>query len=90
MENLTGSFFVDEKLELLELESKKDDILRKEEESTRLKSRDLWIEAGDNNTKFFHRFASHRRNQNTIWDIKNVEGNKVLHKEILKKRLKSV
>ena len=31
---------------------KKDDILRKEEETMRLKSRVIWIEAGDNNTKF--------------------------------------
>ena len=43
----------------------------------RLKIQALWIEAGDNNAKFFHRIAAHQRNQNNIWDIKNDEGIKV-------------
>ena len=66
LENLTSTFPINEKIKLLELDRKKDDILKKEEESTRLKSQAIWIEAEDNNTKFFHRFDSYQRNQNTI------------------------
>ena len=34
----------------------------------------MWIQEGDNNTKFFHRYASYRRNLNTISEIQNDEG----------------
>ena len=74
MENLTGSFSTKDKVKMLELESKIDAILKKEE-TMRLKSRALWIEVGDKNTHFFHRFASYHRNQNTIWEIKKEDGN---------------
>jgi hypothetical protein len=63
--------------ELKSLEAHKLDWLEKEETSWRLKSRALWLEAGDNNTRFFHQYANYRKNINTIWDIKNVEGVKV-------------
>jgi hypothetical protein len=35
--------------------------LRREEEHWRLKSRSLWIKAGDSNTSFFHKQAQSRR-----------------------------
>ena len=40
----------------------------------KLKSRALWLEAGDENTNFFHCFASHRKNINTILEIKDEIG----------------
>ena len=52
LNNLTGSFTPEERHKLLELEYKKDLILQKEEESIHLKSRSIWIEAGDNNAFF--------------------------------------
>ena len=52
------------------LENKKDSLLAKEEQLMRLKSRALWLEAGDKNKKKIHRFASHRKNINTICEIR--------------------
>jgi hypothetical protein len=46
-----------------------------EEATWRLRSRAIWIEKGDKNTRFFHRFASQRCSQNTIWDLTDEEGN---------------
>jgi hypothetical protein len=62
-------------LELRELEDKRAKWLKTEEHEWRIKSRALWIKEGDNNTKFFHQFANYRRNLNTIWEIKDEEGN---------------
>jgi hypothetical protein len=42
-----------------------------------LKSRALWLKAGNNNTKYFHQFANFRKNTNTISDIKNAKGRTV-------------
>ena len=44
------------------------------EESWRLKSRAIWLECGDENTKFFHAFARGRKAANTIWCLKDEEG----------------
>jgi len=32
------------------------------------------LKEGDNNTKFFHRYAQHRKARNTINDIKDING----------------
>ena len=56
------------------LEIKRDSLLSKEDQVMCLKSKALWLEAGDKNTKFFHRFASHRKNINTICEIRNRQG----------------
>jgi hypothetical protein len=60
--------------ELKDLEEKKHEWLDKEEHIWRLKSRALWLKAGNNNTKYFHQFANFRKNTNTISDIKNAKG----------------
>ena len=59
------------------LESKKYSLLIKEEKLMRLKSRALWLEVGDKNTKKFHSFSSHRKNINTIFETRNRQGNMV-------------
>jgi len=51
--------------------------LKKEEQEWHLKSRTLWLQAGDNNTKIFHHFDNHGRNLNMIWDTKNEDGSLV-------------
>ena len=44
---------------------------RREEEYWRLKSRSLWLKAGDRNTLFFHRQYKARLSRNHITEIKN-------------------
>jgi len=53
---------------------KKTKLLSIEESTWRLKSRATWIKEGYRNTKFFHRYANHCRNINTIWEIKDGDG----------------
>jgi hypothetical protein len=59
---------------LKSLESERNDILKIEEEYWRQKSRATWLKCGDRNTKFFHKFASARRNQKHIWEIDDDTG----------------
>eukprot|EP00253_Pinus_taeda_P004488 PITA_04488 len=47
---------------------------RKEEEYWRLKSRSLWLKAGDRNTSFFHQQCRARLSRNYIAEIKTSEG----------------
>ena len=63
-----------EKDRLLLLQHRKDQLLLLQEITWRLKSRALWIEVGDKNTKYFHAYANQRRNINSIWNIQNDEG----------------
>ena len=72
--NTTGIFSIEELHSLKVEEQKRNRILADEEKSCRIKSRALWLEDGDKNTKFFHRHASHRKNINTILEIKDEEG----------------
>jgi hypothetical protein len=51
--------------------------LRREEEHWRLKSRNLWIKAGDSNTSFFHRQAQSRRKKNTVTTITSSTGQQI-------------
>jgi hypothetical protein len=57
-------------LSLWQLELERNGILRREEEQWHLRSRALWLASGDNNTKYFHNFASHNRVRKHIWEIK--------------------
>jgi hypothetical protein len=57
--------------ELKCLENKRNEWLKKEEMEWHQKSRALWLQVGDNNTKKFHHYANHCRNSKTIWEIKN-------------------
>jgi len=59
-------------LKYLEVERNKH--LFAEEERWRQKSRVIWIQSDDKNTKISHRFASHRGNNKHIWEIKDENG----------------
>jgi hypothetical protein len=59
------------------LEATRLHMLQANEIRWRLKSRALWISSGDNNSRFFHRFASHRRNKKLIWEIEAENGSTV-------------
>eukprot|EP00253_Pinus_taeda_P008065 PITA_08065 len=59
---------------ILGLEKRRAKILLDKEEEWRLKSRDIWLKAGDENTKFFHNYAKGRKNANTIWKLKDTDG----------------
>jgi hypothetical protein len=60
-----------------ELMIKKQELYRIKESNWRQKGRVVWIQEGDNNTKYFHIFASFRRETNSIWEIKDDQGKKV-------------
>ena len=43
--------------------------LKEKEDKWRLRSRAIWIQEGDANTKFYHKFANGRKAINTIWQL---------------------
>ena len=57
------------------MEGRRNNLLLDKEETWRLKSRATWMESGDDNTKLFHAYASARRNSNSIWFLKYINGN---------------
>ena len=59
---------------LLLLKSRKDSLLAHQILTWKLKSRVDWIQEGDANTKFFHSFASARRNSKAIGELNNQSG----------------
>eukprot|EP00253_Pinus_taeda_P033725 PITA_33725 len=62
---------------ILLLEKQQNKILLEKEEEWRIKSRAIWLKAGDENTRFFHNFAKGRKSANTIWRLKDEEGREV-------------
>ena len=68
-EKCLSQVFAQEDLDLLRtLEQKKDQILDYEESTWTLRSRVIWLDKGDKNTKKNHNYATHRRSQNIIWE----------------------
>ena len=57
---------------------------RQEEEHLRLKSRSLWLKAGDKNSSFFHRQCRARISRNHISKIINDEGVIIKGQDLLK------
>ena len=66
------------------LQDRKDKYWTHEITTQRLKSRVQWIKEGDANTRFFHSYASARRNTNTIWSLNDLEGHRVSEDPALK------
>jgi hypothetical protein len=77
------SIELDLRLKTLEVEHNK--YLLAEEELWHQRSRAIWIKSGDKNTKKNHQFASHRRNNKHIWEIKDENGMVHTGQEALKK-----
>jgi hypothetical protein len=69
-----GYLSEEHKIEVKSLEDKRRIILLEKEKEWRLKSRALWLQVGDENTKFFHRYANCRKNINSIWKIDKGDG----------------
>ena len=67
----SGIFFAEGTSQLSILKSRKESILTQQILTWKLKSRVDWINEGDANTKFFHSYASTRRNSKTIWALKD-------------------
>ena len=66
-----GFSFEEDKVSLIELESRKRRILLDRENEARQKSRATWLLCGDDILFFFfHKYANHRKNVNYIWKIK--------------------
>lgn len=76
-DSLLGYFSNEGKRTLLRLETVKNNIFRIEQESWRLKIRAIWVKQGYCNSKLFQKFASHHRNQNSIWDLKDAYGKSI-------------
>jgi hypothetical protein len=80
-----GSLIMEEEVTLIHLELERNKILKVHEDYWRLKSRVVWLQSGDLNTQLFHQYASHRRINKHLWEIRDNSGN--VHKgqeEILK------
>eukprot|EP00253_Pinus_taeda_P021770 PITA_21770 len=58
-----------DKAHLIELENRKERILKEGEESWRLRSRAIWLQAADENTRFFQNYAKGRKVSNTVWNL---------------------
>jgi hypothetical protein len=71
-------------LQCKHLEGVRNKLLLDEEERWRQKSRATWIKSGDKNTKFFHRFASYRRNKKYLWEITDEDGHLHTDQEVIK------
>eukprot|EP00253_Pinus_taeda_P008342 PITA_08342 len=54
-----------------------EDLILKASEEWRLKSRAIWLKAGDENASFFHNYAKGIKSANTIWSLKDEEGREV-------------
>ena len=52
----------EERMAIRDLENRRYSLLKKEKMELRLKSRAFWVALGDNNTRFFHNYASGKRN----------------------------
>lgn len=61
------------KCSIRDFERKKIELLKQEESFWGL-SRATWLQESDKNTKFFHKFASARRDKSSIWKKKNENG----------------
>jgi hypothetical protein len=64
-------------------------VLHNEEKEWRLKSRAMWLQAGDKNTSFFHKQSKARQHKNTMEEIKIASGTRINSFEEIKKEASS-
>jgi exonuclease III len=69
-----------------QMELERNNILRGVEEQWRLRSRAIWIKSGDNNTKFFHNYASHSRIRKHVWEITDENGYTITEQGAIKEK----
>ena len=62
------------KVHLLRIEGRRTYLLLEREETWNLKSRAIWLDCRDDNTKIFHAYARGRKAANTIWSLKDEQG----------------
>ena len=76
MQSLEGDGYesLGKKDKLIKMEAERRKILKDSEDQWRLKSRAIWLEAGDENSKFFQNYAKGRKNSNKICIIKKNDG----------------
>ena len=72
--DLLGYSNEEARAQLFALEAEKAKLLKQKEEDWRLKSQAIWIQAGDENTKFFQQHANGRKAANTIWELTDRNG----------------
>ena len=61
-----GMLTVESKEVFTALEGRRKMLLQDKEDTWRLKSRAIWLESEDDNTKLFHAYARGRKSSNTI------------------------
>ena len=67
------------------LQNEWEELCGREEEYWRQKSRELWLQQGDKNTKYFHASAQKKRAAKTIFSIKDsVTGNVLTNSQHIK------
>jgi len=69
---------------LKQSEAERNSILKCEEEMWRLCSRALWLSSGDNNTRYFHKVASHNKTKKHLWEIYSGSTDMIFEQEALK------
>ena len=59
------------------LQAKWEELCKREEEFWRQRSRELWLQEGDKNTKFFHMSVKQRRAGKTIFEIEKASSGRL-------------
>ena len=62
-------------------------VARQIEEGWRIKSRQMWLKGGDNNTEYFHKQTKVQEAYNAIKDLKDKYGSMITGQEELKEQV---
>ena len=79
-----GLFIEDRSFNLKDLHLRKHKTLSHKEDTIRHKSRSIWLEARDENTRYFHQYANRRRLTNSIWEALDGQINLVFDQKSIK------
>lgn len=75
---IVNGFDLDMFLKQKNLQAKWEDFCKTEEEFWRQRSKEIWLEEVDKNTKFFHMSVKQRRAANTIFEIEEASSSRLL------------